>query len=169
MLSWVWVHSSVEFIKFHKKKYCANGALSSVSCNFDEGLMMRFALNEMPLFMRMVTMTHKFCQDSTKYNNLLAMAATKVCNYCDNPGVTNRGQGVHCVTLSGQVHHFFTRVSSSNQQSCGLSYFVFDSSASCACSSKSGNITKKVLNDVANRLKSENPYCNDLHHLGISV
>ncbi len=31
MSSWMWVHSSVEFIKFHKKKCCANGALSSVS------------------------------------------------------------------------------------------------------------------------------------------
>ncbi len=50
-----------------KKKWCANGALSSVSvsCNFDEGLMMRFALDEMPLFMRMVSMTRKFCQDCT--------------------------------------------------------------------------------------------------------
>jgi hypothetical protein len=54
-------------------------------------------------------------------------------------------------------------------QSCGLSYFVFDSSASCACSFESGNFDKKVLNDIANRLKSENPYCNNLHHLGISV
>ncbi len=25
------------------------------------------------------------------------------------------------------------------------------------------------MNDIANGLKSENPYCNDLHHLGISV
>jgi hypothetical protein len=72
-----------------KKKCCANGALSSVSCNFDEGLMMRFDLDEMPLVMRMVTTTHKFCQDCTKYNNLLAMAATKVCNYCAVPGFTN--------------------------------------------------------------------------------
>ncbi len=61
--------------------------------------------------------------------------------------------------LSGQVHHFFTRVSSSNPQSCGLSYFVFDSLASCACLSKSGNVDKKVLHDIANGLKSENPYC----------
>jgi hypothetical protein len=110
---------------------------------------MRFALDEMPLVMRMVTMTQKFCQDCTKYNNLLAMAATKVCNYCDNPRFTNRGPGVHCVMLSGRVHHFFTRVSSFNPQSCGLSYFIFDSSASCACSSKSGNVDKKVLNDIA--------------------
>jgi hypothetical protein len=97
------------------------------------------------------------------------MSATKVCNYCDNPGFTNRGPGIHCVTQSVQVHHFFTRVSSSNFQSCGLSYFVFDIYASCACSSESGNVNKKVLNDIANRLKSKNPHCNDLHHLGISV
>jgi hypothetical protein len=28
---------------------------------------------------------------------------------------------------------------------------------------------QKVLNDIANGLKSKNPYCNDLYHLGISV
>ncbi len=33
--------------------------------------------------------------------------------------------------------------------------FVFDSSASRACLSKSGNVDKKVLNDIANGLKSE--------------
>ncbi len=71
--------------------------------------------------------------------------------------------------LSGGVHHFFIRVSSSNMQSCGLSYFVSDSSASRACLSESGNVDKKVLNDIANGLKSENPYCNNLHHLGMSV
>ncbi len=71
--------------------------------------------------------------------------------------------------LTGRIHHFFTRVSSSNLHSCGLSYFVFDRSASCACLSKSGNVDKKVLNDIANGLKSENPYCNDLDHLWISV
>ncbi len=71
--------------------------------------------------------------------------------------------------LSGQVHHFFTRVSSSNPQSCGLSYFGFDSSTSRACLSESGNVDEKVLNDIANGLNSENPYCNNLHHLGIIV
>jgi hypothetical protein len=60
---------------------------------------MGFALDEMPLFMRMITRTCKFCQDCTKYNKLLAMAATKVCNYCDHPGFTNRGPGVHCVCV----------------------------------------------------------------------
>jgi hypothetical protein len=90
------------------------------------------------------------------------MAATKVCNYCDNSGFTNRGPGHHCVTLSGRVHHFFTRVSSSNPQSCGLSSFVFDSLASCTCLSESGNVDKELLNDIGNGLKNENPYCKDL-------
>ena len=108
-----------------KKKCCANGALSSVSCNFDEALMMRFALDKMPLFMRLATTRHKFCQDCTKYNNLFAMAATKVCNYCDNSGFTNQGPGHHYVTLSGRVHHFFTRVSSSNPQNCLFIIFCF--------------------------------------------
>jgi hypothetical protein len=130
---------------------------------------MRFALDEMPLFMKMVTTTRKICQDCTKYNNLLVIAATKACNYCDNPGFTDQGPGIHCVMLSGRVHHFFTRVSSSNPQSCGLSYSVFDTSASCAYSSESGNVNKKLLNDIAYGLKSKNTYCNDLHHLEIGV
>jgi hypothetical protein len=50
---------------------------------------MRFALDQMPFFVRMVTTTHKFCQDCTNYNDLLAMAVTKVCKYCDNPGFSN--------------------------------------------------------------------------------
>ncbi len=87
MSSWVWVHSSVKFNKFDKKKCCANGALSFVSHNFDEELKMRFGMDEMPLFMILATMRRKFCQDCTKYNNLFAMAATKVCNYCDNSGL----------------------------------------------------------------------------------
>jgi hypothetical protein len=99
-----------------KKKCCANGALYSLSHNFDEELKMRFGMEEMPLFMRLTTMRRKFCQDCTKYNNLFAMAATKVCNYCDNSGFTNQGPGHNCVTLSGRDHHFFTRVSISNPQ-----------------------------------------------------
>ncbi len=71
--------------------------------------------------------------------------------------------------LSGRVHYFFTRVSSSNPQSCRLSHFVIVSSASHACLSESGNVYKKVLNDIADGLTSENRYCNNLHHLGISV
>jgi hypothetical protein len=73
------------------------------------------------------------------------------------------------VMLSGCVHHFFTRVSSSNPQSCGLLYFVFDSLAARACSSESGNVDKELLNDIGNGLKNENQYCKDLQQLGIHV
>jgi hypothetical protein len=45
-----------------RKKCGANGVLSSVSPNFDEELMMRFVLDEMPLFMRIVTSSCKLCQ-----------------------------------------------------------------------------------------------------------
>ncbi len=77
MSSLVWV-PSVEFTTSStKKKCCANGALPSVSDNFDEELMMRFALDEMPLYMRFVTTEHKFCQNCTKYNNLFAMAKSR--------------------------------------------------------------------------------------------
>jgi hypothetical protein len=95
-----------------KKKCCANSA---------QELKMRFGMDKMSLFMRLAVTRRKFCQDCTKYDNLFAMATTKVCNYCDNSGFTNQGPGHHCVMLNGQVHHFFTRVSSSNPQSCGLS------------------------------------------------
>jgi hypothetical protein len=80
-----------------QKEMLCKSAMSSVSCNFDEGLMMRFDLDEMPLFMRM------FCQDCTKYHNLLAMAATKKCNYCDAHAFTNQSPGIHCLTLSRQI------------------------------------------------------------------
>ena len=53
---------------------------------------------------------------------------TKVCNYTGHGGFTNGGPGAHYVTLSERVHHFFIKVSSSNPQSCGLSYFIFDNS-----------------------------------------
>jgi hypothetical protein len=46
---------------------------------------------------------------------------------------------------------------------------VLESLASHACFSESGNVDEKVLNDIGYGLKNENPYCNDLHHLGISV
>ncbi len=97
------------------------------------------------------------------------MAATKVCNYHDTPGFTFQGPGDTSVMLDEQVHHFITRVSSNNPQSCGLSYFAFDSSASRTCLSESGNVDKKILNDKADGLKHENLYCIDLHHLGLSV
>jgi hypothetical protein len=89
------------------------------------------------------------------------MAATKVCNYRDTPGFSYRGPGDYSVMLDGQVYQFFTRVSNSNPRICLIIIFVFDSSASRACLSQSGNANKKLLNDIADRIKCENQYCID--------
>ena len=65
-----------------RKKCCVNGRLSSASDNFDEDLMMGYVLDELPVFVRKVISTsNKFSQKSSMYNNLVAMAATVVCNY----------------------------------------------------------------------------------------
>ncbi len=66
-----------------RKKCCANGCLSSVSDNFDEELMMDNVLDELPSFVRKVICSNRanFLQKSSTYNNLVAMAATAVCNY----------------------------------------------------------------------------------------
>jgi hypothetical protein len=81
-----------------RKKCCADGLLSSVSPNFGKGLMMSITLNELPVFIRRVIYCDQFSKSCTTYNNLLVMAATKVCNYCDTPGLTNRGPGNASVT-----------------------------------------------------------------------
>jgi hypothetical protein len=139
------------------------------SSDFDQDAMLRFALDQLPAFMRSVIHSHQFDQQSTKYNNLLAMAATKVCNYTGHGGFTNRGPGKHCVILSGGVHHFFIKVSSSSPQSCGLSYFIFDNSAACLSSLEAGIVNEEVLNIIANGLQRENRYCKELQNLGIRV
>ncbi len=110
--------------------------------------------------------THNFLQDCITCNNLRLMAATKVCNYYDTPGFTNQGPGNSSVMLNGLNHHFMTTASRNNMQSCGLSYFKFDNSVSCANSNESGNINEEILNDQVAELKCDNPYCSDLHHLG---
>jgi hypothetical protein len=152
-----------------KRKCCANGLLSLASPNFDQYAMLRFSLNQLPVFMTSVLYSQEFDQQSTKYNNLLTMSATKVCNYTGHGRFTNQGLGYHCVTLSGRVHRFFLKVSSSNPQSCGLSYFIFENSAARLWSSEAGNVNENVLNIIANGLKRENPYYKDLQNLGMRV
>ncbi len=71
MSSWVWVHSSVEFNKFHKKEMLCKWCSFSVSHNFDEELEMRFGMDEMPLFVRLATMRHKFCQNCIAQNIII--------------------------------------------------------------------------------------------------
>ncbi len=65
-----------------RKKCCANGRLSSVSGNFDKELMMKYELQQFPLFMRKIVLwITNFSQKSSMYNNLVPMAGTVVCNY----------------------------------------------------------------------------------------
>jgi hypothetical protein len=65
-----------------KKKYCANGHLSSVSDNFDKEMMVDHGLDKLPQFVRkVISLSTIFLQKSSAYNNLVAMAAMVVCNY----------------------------------------------------------------------------------------
>jgi len=103
---------------------CAGGLLSSNSTNADMDLLVNYELDEMPEYLlQCINSSSTFPQDSSTYNNILAMAATKVCNYSTNPGWTSRGPGSAAVTLNGRVHYFFPDADSSDP-SCGLSYFI---------------------------------------------
>ncbi len=65
-----------------RKKCCANDRLSSASDNFDKESMMDHDLDKLPQFLRQViTSSPEFLKKSSTYNNLVAMAATVVCNY----------------------------------------------------------------------------------------
>ncbi len=69
-----------------RKKCCANGRLSSASNNIDKELMMDHELNQLPNFLNMLIFSCcGFSQKSSTYNNLVAMAATVVCNYFSMP------------------------------------------------------------------------------------
>ncbi len=82
-----------------RNKCCVNGCLSSVSDNFDEELMMRYVLDELPSFVRKVISSgNKFLQKSSTYNNLVAMAAT-VC-VCFWPPVPRWGTVKHEIPIS---------------------------------------------------------------------
>jgi len=65
-----------------RKKCCVNGRLSSASDNFEEELMMGYVLDDLPAFVRkVISSSTTFSQKSSTYSNLVAMAATVVCNY----------------------------------------------------------------------------------------
>jgi len=58
-----------------------------------------------------------------------------------------------------QVHH----------KTCGISYFIFDDIASLAGSADAQNVDPLILSDICEGLKNENPYCTDLHFLGVEA
>jgi hypothetical protein len=88
-----------------RKTCCAGGKLSNSSPNFNHELLEWFDLRELPNFMQQVVSSGpEFSTNSSTYNNLLAMGATKVCNYESTPGFSSRGPGHACVFLNGKVH-----------------------------------------------------------------
>ncbi len=97
------------------KNCCTNGQLSSASNNFDEELMMDHELNQMPTFLRLLNSSCGFSQKSSTYNNLVAMAATVVCNYNNTNGYIRHGHGPQSVFMFGRVHHYMRIASSTTQ------------------------------------------------------
>jgi hypothetical protein len=90
-----------------RKKCCANGPMSSASDNFDKELMMDHELDGMHQFLRrVITSSPEFLKKSSTYNNLVAMAATVVCNYNQTHGFLQLGQGPQSVFMKSHVHHY---------------------------------------------------------------
>jgi hypothetical protein len=152
-----------------RKKCCANGRLSSLSDEFDEELTVGYDLDPFPDFMqRIVFNKNDFTLKSSTYNNLVAMAATVVCNYRNTNGFTRRGEGPQSVFMNGRIHHYM-REASNTSQNCGLSYFIFDEIASMAASAERQNVDPEILTCICEGLRRENPYCIDLRFLGVEA
>jgi hypothetical protein len=131
-----------------RKKCCANGRLSSFSDNFDEELMMDHELNQLLNFLRLlISSCCGFSQKSSTCNNLVAMAATAVCNYTYTNGFTQRGHGPQSVFMNGRVHHYM-RIASTTLQNCGISYFIFNDIAALAGSVERQNVDPTILSDI---------------------
>ncbi len=99
------------------------------------------------------------------YNNLVAIAATAVCNYRELNGWLRRGPGNQCEFINGCVHHYM-KIASSILQNCGISYFLFDDIASLAGSADARDFDPQILSDICKGLRDENPYCIELCFLG---
>jgi hypothetical protein len=69
---------------------------------------MDHGLDKLPQFVRKVAI---FLQKSSIYNNLVAMAATVVCNYNETNGFSRRGQGPQSVFMNSHVHTYMRIVS----------------------------------------------------------
>jgi hypothetical protein len=119
-----------------RKKCCANGRLSSASNSFEKELMMDNELDQLPNFLGLlISVCCGISQKSLTYNDLVAMAATVVCNYNNTNGYTRRGHGPQSVFMNDRVHHY-TGIASSTMQNCGISYFIFDDTATLAGSAE---------------------------------
>jgi hypothetical protein len=127
-----------------RKKCCANSRLSSASDNFDEELMNEHELDPFPSFLRKIISTsNNISRKSSIYNNVVAMAATAVCNYSEMNGWLWHGPGDQYVFINGRVHHYM-KIASSTSQNCGISYFVFDDIVSLAGSADARDVNPQI-------------------------
>jgi hypothetical protein len=110
-------------------------------------LLIKHYLREEPSFMRQVITTPDFSLNSSTCNNLLAMGGTKVCNYNETPGWTQRGPGSACVTLNERIHHYMKNANSTDP-SCGLAWFIFDCISSLAATASPCNVNPAVLQQI---------------------
>jgi hypothetical protein len=151
-----------------RNKCCAKGHLSYNSPNCELDLLIKHDLREKPSFMIQVVTTPEFLLNSSTYNNLLAMGGTKVCNYNETPGWTQRGPGSACVTLNGRIHHNMKNANSTDP-SCGLAWFIFDDISSLAATASACNVNPAVLQQKHDGLKNVNSYCVDLQFLDLEA
>jgi hypothetical protein len=131
--------------------------------------MMDHELDRLPKFLRLLLFSHRgFSQKSSTYNNLVAMAATAVCNY-------SWYQWLHAAWTWTTVCVYEWSCSSLHEDciyhitNCGISYFVFDDIAALAGSADRQNVDPTILSDICHGLKYENSYCRNLRFLGVEA
>ncbi len=78
-----------------------DGLLSSCDPNFNEDATVKHDMEQLPVFMRLPIHSPNFHEECTTFNNILPLAATKVCNYCNTPEFSYHGPGNACVMLNG--------------------------------------------------------------------
>ena len=150
----------------YRNKCCAGGRLShGNSSNWNEAVDDWFTLDPLPQFMRPILSSPNFSNNSSSYNNLVAMIATKVDNYLPTSGWTRRGPGPASVFLNGRLIKMMLPASSTDQTG-GLSFFVYDQLSSLATSPLATNVTPELLGSIITGLLDVNKYCRDLRMLG---
>jgi hypothetical protein len=152
-----------------RKKCCANGRMSINRDNCDSKLLANLELREFPLFMQQaMSLSPEFFHHSSTYNNLVAIGATKVCNYSERPGFENRGPGPCSIHLQGKLHHFFNLANSTNNSG-GIGYFVFGNESALGASASSRNLDSHIMDIIARGLREINPYSCQLCFLGLEA
>jgi hypothetical protein len=142
-------------------------SIKSDKCN--RKLLANLELSEFPLFMQQaMSLSPEFCHHSSTYNNLVAMGATKVCNYSERPGFKNRGPGPFSVHLQGKLHHFFNLANSTNNSG-GIGYFVFDNESALVASASSCNLDSNIMDIMARGLRDIDPYSRQPRFLGLDA